>query len=63
MASVDQPDFESLLTPAEVAQLFGVDVNTVSRWARAEKLGCVRTPGGHRRYRASEVIAFRDRQK
>jgi excisionase family DNA binding protein len=43
------------LTPAEVAQLFRVDPKTVTRWARAGKLSSVRTLGGHRRYRASEI--------
>ena len=46
---------ETLLTPAEVAQIFRVDPKTVTRWAQAGKLTSVRTPGGHRRYRESEV--------
>ncbi len=48
-------DHEVLLTPAEVASLFRVDPKTVTRWARAGKLTAVRTLGGHRRYRQSEV--------
>lgn len=46
---------EALLTPAEVAALFRVDPKTVTRWARAGKLTSLRTLGGHRRYRESEV--------
>ncbi|WP_058234798.1 BldC family transcriptional regulator [Devriesea agamarum] len=46
---------EKLLTPAEVAQLFRVDPKTVTRWAQAGKLSSIRTLGGHRRYRQSEV--------
>ena len=46
---------ESLLTPAEVAALFRVDPKTVTRWARAGKLTSLRTLGGHRRYRESEI--------
>ncbi len=46
---------ESLLTPSEVAALFRVDPKTVTRWAKAGKLSSIRTLGGHRRYRASEV--------
>ena len=49
---------ESLLTPAEVASLFRVDPKTVTRWAKAEKLSAIRTLGGHRRYRESEVRAL-----
>lgn len=45
-------------TPAEVARLFGVDVKTVTRWAKAGKLTATRTIGGHRRYRADEVDAL-----
>ena len=48
-------DHEVLLTPAEVASLFRVDPKTVTRWAKAGKLTAVRTLGGHRRYRKSEV--------
>lgn len=46
---------EVLLTPAEVASLFRVDPKTVTRWAKAGKLTSIRTLGGHRRYRESEV--------
>ena len=46
---------ETLLTPAEVAALFRVDPKTVTRWAKAGKLTAIRTLGGHRRYRLSEV--------
>lgn len=46
---------EELLTPSEVAKLFRVDPKTVTRWAKAGKLSSIRTLGGHRRYRASEV--------
>jgi excisionase family DNA binding protein len=48
-------DSETLLTPAEVAAMFRVDPKTVTRWAKAGKLSSIRTLGGHRRYRESEV--------
>lgn len=48
-------DSEALLTPAEVAAMFRVDPKTVTRWAKAGKLSSIRTLGGHRRYRESEV--------
>ena len=47
-----------LLTPAEVASLFRVDPKTVTRWAKAGKLTSIRTLGGHRRFKESEVKAF-----
>jgi excisionase family DNA binding protein len=49
---------EVLLTPAEVAKLFRVDPKTVTRWAKAGKITAIRTLGGHRRYRQSEVQAL-----
>jgi len=56
---VNRPiDSEILLTPSEVATLFRVDPKTVTRWAKAGKLTAIRTLGGHRRYRASEVKAL-----
>ena len=51
-------DHEVLLTPAEVASLFRVDPKTVTRWAKAGKLTSIRTLGGHRRYKESEVKAL-----
>jgi excisionase family DNA binding protein len=49
---------ELLLTPAEVASLFRVDPKTVTRWAKSGKLTSIRTLGGHRRYKESEVKAL-----
>lgn len=49
---------DPLLTPAEVADMFRVDAKTVTRWAQAGKITCIRTLGGHRRYRTSEVQAL-----
>jgi excisionase family DNA binding protein len=49
---------ERLLTPGEVASLFRVDPKTVTRWAAAGRIGSIRTPGGHRRFRESEVRAL-----
>ena len=54
------PDAEILLTPREVADLFGVDPKTVTRWAKAGKLTSSRTLGGHRRFRKSEVDDLRN---
>jgi excisionase family DNA binding protein len=53
MAEDTQPD--ALLTPAEVAALFRVNPKTVTRWARAGKITAIRTLGGHRRFRTSEI--------
>ncbi len=49
---------DDLLTPAEVAAILFVDPKTVTRWARAGKLDSIRTPGGHRRYLRTDVLAI-----
>lgn len=56
MTLVDTSD--QLLTPGEVAALFRVDPKTVSRWAKAGRIDSIRTPGGHHRFRESEVRAL-----
>ena len=55
LVNAGSQDSEALLTPAEVAAMFRVDPKTVTRWAKAGKLSSIRTLGGHRRYRESEV--------
>ncbi len=47
---------DRLLTPAEVAKVFRVDPKTVAKWADKGRLNSIRTPGGHRRFRESEVL-------
>lgn len=56
----DRTPSENLLTPAEVATLFRVDPKTVTRWAQAGKVPSIRTLGGHRRYRESDIRALLD---
>jgi excisionase family DNA binding protein len=54
----DRTENERLLTPSEVAQMFRVNPKTVTRWARAGKISAIRTLGGHRRFRESEIRKF-----
>jgi excisionase family DNA binding protein len=49
---------EELLTPSEVAAMFRVNPKTVTRWARSGKISAIRTLGGHRRFRATEIRKF-----
>jgi excisionase family DNA binding protein len=44
-----------LLTPSEVAQMLRVNPKTVTRWAKTGKLPAIKTIGGHRRFRRSDV--------
>ena len=56
--AMEAHDDETLLTPSEVAAMFRVNPKTVTRWARAGKISAIRTLGGHRRYRETEVRAL-----
>lgn len=56
-----QSSDDRLLTPGEVAHLFHVDPKTVTRWANEGRLTSIRTLGGHRRFRASEVHSALER--
>jgi len=58
MAETPANEPEQLLTPSEVAAMFRVNPKTVTRWARAGKISAIRTLGGHRRFRASEIRKF-----
>ncbi|MBT2268435.1 BldC family transcriptional regulator [Rhodococcus erythropolis] len=54
----NRPGAEEWLTPGQVAVLFDVNPKTITRWARAGKIGFTTTVGGHRRYRGSEIQAL-----
>jgi excisionase family DNA binding protein len=58
MAQNSGSEPEQLLTPSEVAAMFRVNPKTVTRWARAGKISAIRTLGGHRRFKASEIRKF-----
>lgn len=49
------PTARKKLTAGQVAELFGVRVETVRRWADEGKLRCTRTLGGDRRFDAEYV--------
>lgn len=55
---MDENVTDQLLTPGEVAKLFRVDPKTVSRWAARGVIPFVKTPGGHRRFRESDIKAL-----
>jgi excisionase family DNA binding protein len=56
------PENEPLLKPAQVALFFGVTLHTLRRWTNAGLLPCIRTAGGHRRFRTADVLALQDKQ-
>lgn len=52
MASDDDP----LLKTEEVARLFRVVPKTIGEWVKSGHLKVIRTPGGQRRFRQSEIF-------
>jgi excisionase family DNA binding protein len=40
---------------ADLARVCGVSISTIKRWTDSGVLRCVRTPGGHRKFRAQDV--------
>lgn len=50
-----QSDPEALLPIGEAARLLGVSVETVRRWDRLGQIASIRTIGGQRRFRRSEI--------
>lgn len=45
---------------AEVSQMWNVSESTIKRWADSGKLECIRTPGGHRRFRLEALMVFQE---
>lgn len=53
---------DRLLTITKAAQALGVHKDTLRDWAEADQFPCVRTAGGHRRFRQSDIDAFQGTQ-
>jgi DNA-binding transcriptional MerR regulator len=54
-------DPDRMLEPREVAYLYQVNPKTVTRWHAKGKLTdvhVIKTPGGHRRFRAGDIKAL-----
>jgi excisionase family DNA binding protein len=49
---------ERLFSTAELGRLLSVSEATVKRWADTGRIGCFRTPGGHRKFRICDISSF-----
>lgn len=49
---------ESVLTSHQVGRLLSVSRRSVNNWIEQGRIEAFRTPGGHRRVRAADLIAF-----
>lgn len=46
-----------IIGAAATAEMYGVSADTVARWADEGVIPSFRTPGGHRRFRRSDIEA------
>lgn len=54
---------ESLLTSTQVGNLLQVNPSSVKKWVNDGHIVAFRTPGGHRRIRALDLVQFLDQHK
>ena len=47
-----------LCSTREMARLCAVNESTIKRWADSGRLRCIKTPGGHRKFRIRDVLWF-----
>jgi excisionase family DNA binding protein len=51
-------DAESLLTSHQAGLLLQVNPSSINNWVREGRIPAFRTPGGHRRIRAADLVTF-----
>lgn len=49
-----------LLSTIEVSRMLKVNESTIKRWTDKGSLRCIKTPGGHRKYKMKDVVEFMD---
>jgi excisionase family DNA binding protein len=54
---------DRLLTSHEVGALLQVNPSSINKWVNEGRLAAFRTPGGHRRIRAADLVVFLDTHK
>src|ERR1051326_8278078 len=55
---VEQPNVKTIYTTHEVSRLLQVNPRSVINWIEQNLLPSYRTPGGHRRIRRDDLLAF-----
>lgn len=56
-------DNDKLLTSHQVGELLQVNPSSVNKWVNDGRIQAFRTPGGHRRIRVADLMAFLDKHK
>jgi excisionase family DNA binding protein len=59
----DTIEADQLLTSTEVGNLLQVNPSSVKKWVNEGHIVAFRTPGGHRRIRAADLVQFLDDHK
>ena len=54
---------EEIFTTHEVSKICKVDISTVANWINESKLPAYKTPGGHRRVKAEDLVKFMNKYK
>ncbi len=49
---------DQIFSSKEVAAMLGVNESSIKRWADSGKMRCIKTPGGHRKFRLSDLQEF-----
>ena len=49
---------EELVSPKKASKMLGITTETLRNWELAGKLKCVKTLGGHRRYRLIDIFVL-----
>ena len=56
-------DEEQWLTLGEASKLLGVHFTTLRRWVDSGSVPCFRTPGGHRRFRGTDLKRWQNQRE
>jgi len=49
---------EQYYNSEEAARILGVNVSTIKRWTNEDKLGCIKTAGGHRKFLITHLAEY-----
>lgn len=54
---------EQYYNSEEAAKILGVNVSTIKRWTNENKLGCIKTAGGHRKFLFNHLTEYASKMK
>jgi len=54
---------ETYITTHQAGDLLQVNPSSINKWAKEKRITCHRTPGGHRRIKAADLVEFLTKHK